>query len=113
MDWNKILETVIMVLIPVLIPALVAYLIALTKKALAQAKAGKPDLMFALEEAAKFAVQAAEQSQLSGLITDKKAYALQIAEDYLVSKGVKLDLHMIDAAIESAVWTELNKEKPE
>ncbi len=112
MDWNKILETVIMVLIPVLIPALVAYLVALTKKAWAQAKEAKPDLMWALEEAARFAVQAAEQSQLSGLVSDKKAYALQIAEDYLASKNIKIDLHLIDAAVESAVWAELNKDKP-
>jgi hypothetical protein len=111
MDWNKILETVILVLVPILIPALVAYLLAQARKAWAQAKEAQPDLTYYLEQAASFAVAAAEQLKLAGIINDKKAYALQIAEEYLVAKDVTIDLHLIDAAIEAAVWQELNQAK--
>ena len=111
MDWNKILETIIMVLVPILIPVLVAYLAALTRKTWAQAKQAQPDLTYYLEQAASFAIAAAEQLKLAGIITDKKLYALQVAEDYLTAKGVTIDLHLIDAAIEAAVWHELNQPK--
>jgi len=111
MDWNKILETIILILIPILIPVLVAYLAALTRKTWAQAKQAQPDLTYYLEQAASFAIAAAEQLKLAGIITDKKLYALQVAEDYLTAKGVTIDLHLIDAAIEAAVWQELNQPK--
>ena len=111
MDWNKILETIILILIPILIPVLVAYLAALTRKTWAQAKQAQPDLTYYLEQAASFAIAAAEQLKLAGIITDKKLYALQVAEDYLSAKGVTIDLHLIDAAIEAAVWQELNQPK--
>lgn len=57
---------------------------------------------------AKVAVLAAEQSGLSGLIEDKKNYAIRVAEQMLEERGIKIDLDTLTAAIEAAVLNELN-----
>lgn len=70
-----------------------------------------PQVMQIVEAAARFAVTAAEQAQKAGFIGDRKAYALRIAEDYLDEHGVVIDVDLLVAAIESAVWNEFNAAK--
>jgi hypothetical protein len=48
---------------------------------------------------------------MAGYVEDKKTYALHIAERWLAAKGLRIDLELIDAAIEAAVWEELNKDR--
>jgi hypothetical protein len=100
----KVGEQVLLAVLPLLAVALAGWLVAQGKLAWVRAKEYAPNLMGALAEAAAFAVQAAEQSKLAGLIVDKKAEALTVAELYLQSLGFKVDLHLIDAAIEKAVF---------
>lgn len=112
MDWLATLgvETA-KALLPVLIAALVGMAASWTKAQLAKAKSYAPDAVDELAWIAERAVQAAEQAGLAGLINGKKAYALECAEGWLAAKNINIDLHLIDAAIEAAVYTEINKGK--
>lgn len=64
-----------------------------------------------LKQAALFAVQAAEQAGMGGLIKDKKTYAVEVAQIWLANKGLTIDLELIAAAIEAAVLEQFNKDK--
>lgn len=55
---------------------------------------------------ALMAVQAAEQYGGSG--EEKKREAVALAEKWLEERGIYLDLNVLDAAIEAAVFAELN-----
>lgn len=112
MDFlNIFLQKFLEFVMPFLALALFGLLVSLARKAWVEVKEHRPDVAFALEEAARMAVMAAEQSNLAGLVKEKKAFALKIAEDYLALKGIKVDLHLIDAAVEAAVFEEINKQK--
>ena len=107
---SDLLQAVVIAAIPVLVPFVVKFLVAQANLMLAKARDMEPDLMFVLEEAAIIAVRAAEQSSLAGFIEDKKAFALEQAQLYLDAKGMKnINLSLIEAAIEAAVWQEFNK----
>jgi hypothetical protein len=105
---QKIGEQVLLNVAPILAVALLGWLFAQGKLAWARAKAYAPDWAEAVESAADLAVKAAEQSKLAGLIESKKDYALEIAEQWLKARGVKVDLHLLDAAIEKAVNENFN-----
>jgi hypothetical protein len=62
-----------------------------------------------LEWAAAIAVKAAEQAGGVELAEEKKAYAIKFVEDWLASMGLNIDLDLVDAAIEAAVFSEFNK----
>lgn len=116
----------------VLVPALVALTVAgvrwLASKA-QEAKAGVPaELLYAIEQIAKMAVMAAEQSGLSGQIgaegKAKKAWAMNWAEQVLKTQfGLILDLDRLgaawwdgvrvslDGAIEATVAESLNSDR--
>jgi precorrin isomerase len=64
-----------------------------------------------LEWVARTAVYAAEQAGAADLIEDKKDYAIEVAEMWLESKRLPIDIEMIEAAIEAAVYSEINKDK--
>jgi hypothetical protein len=97
--------------LPVLASLLAAWLVAKIRQAWSQLSAKDPELAYWLSSGADMAVNAAEQAQLAGLISDKKIYALGVLEKYLAEHGVKLDLVVMSAAIEAAVWTEINRDK--
>lgn len=54
------------------------------------------------------AVQAAQQLQKAGQITDKKAYAVEFARRIRDEKGIKFNDVMLDALVESLVWDTFN-----
>lgn len=103
LDWGNIINTVLVAIIAAVVPAVIKRLQAETAYRLAQAKSYQPELTDWLTECAEFAVKAAEQSGLRGLIEDKKQYALSVGEAWLEAKGIPIDLHLLDAAIEKAV----------
>jgi hypothetical protein len=105
----KFLEQLLVIAATTLLPMFLAWLAPKVIAAWADLKSNKSDLAFGLELAAKMAVQAAEQAKLGGALIDKKQYALEIAQKWLTSYGVKIDLALIDAAIEAAVMTEFNQ----
>lgn len=106
--WQTVLMKVLDVLIPLLVPALLAFVGAYVAKVWKMFKDSKPDIAYAIENAAEFAVKAAEQMGLTEQLTDwadsKLDYAIDMAERYLAEQGFNnIDLDVIRAAIERAV----------
>lgn len=108
---SAVLQKLLEYFLPILAVALVGFLAAKIKNLLAEAKAWNPDITELLEQAVKFAVTAAEQAGASKLIEDKKTYAFDVAERWLELHGIKIDLDLIDAAIEAAVYEKFNAGK--
>jgi hypothetical protein len=115
MNWNEILGAVLQAVLIAVIPTLAAaafkWLWAKASTVWAELSERYPTVTDLLRDAARVAVQAAEQQGAAGLITDKKKYALEIAEKWLAEHGVVLDLDLVSAAIEAAVFDELNRYK--
>jgi hypothetical protein len=108
---SVVLQTLLEYFLPVLAVALVGLIIAKIKLAIIQMRSWNPKVTDLLEQAVKFAVTAAEQAGAAELIKDKKVYAFEIAERWLELRGIKIDLDLIDAAIESAVYEQFNYDK--
>jgi hypothetical protein len=107
MEWmpilSKVIEAILIAILPPLAVALVSFVVAKAKEVWARAKQWNPTVTEYIEQAARFAVQAAEQAGAAELIKDKKEYAIQIAEAWLVANHITTDIDLIDAAIEKAV----------
>ena len=108
---SSMLQSVLAYILPILAVSLVSFLIAKAKEAWEKAKDWNPSVTRLLEESVHVAVQAAEQAGAAGLITDKRAYAFDVAEKWLKARGVSIDIDLIYAAIEAAVYQEFNKPK--
>jgi len=108
---SAVLQKLLEYFLPILVVALVGFLAAKIKYWLAEAKSWNPKITSLLEQAAVFAVMAAEQAGAAKLIKDKKVYAFDIAERWLELRGVHIDLDLIDAAIEAAVYEKFNAGK--
>lgn len=106
---SAFLQALLILAAPFIVGIVVAQAVRLTRTAWRELKEHQPAAAAALEVAASLAVTAAEQAGLTGLIENKKQYALEIAQQYLAMRGIKLDLKLIDAAIESAVYVEINR----
>lgn len=106
---SMFLQQVALDMLPVLAALTAAALIALTKKLWAQAKAEYPQATDQLEWAAGIAVKAAAQAGGVTLATEKKAYAVKFVQDWLLSKGLDIDVTLIDSAVEAAVYDEFHK----
>jgi hypothetical protein len=65
-----------------------------------------------LDEFAKRAVLAAEQIMGSKAGQEKKAWALGLIDAWLKRQGVNVPVAEIEAAVEAAVYSELNANKP-
>lgn len=91
-----------------LVPVAVMWITRQVQKMWLDWKDYQPDLAHATQQAAEFAVKAAEQVNLSGALEEfadsKLDYALEIAQKYLDARGLKnIDLDLLRAAIEAAV----------
>lgn len=101
---SEIGEQVLLALSPIIAGMIAAWLGGLIKGAWARAhQIVGEEWAWALDSAASMAVRAAEQLELAGLIKDKKDYAVATAQAYLDQRGIKVDLSLIEAAIEEAV----------
>jgi len=101
---NILQEFAFEILLTIVMPFIIQALSALTKKWLQQLENSKPELSWYLNEAARFAVSAAEKMNLSEFIEDKKQYACEIAQAYLDAHGwSEVDIDLLEAAIESEV----------
>jgi hypothetical protein len=109
----KFFESLALAIAPILAAALAAYLVTLAAKIWKQIKTDRPDIAYILLAGARMAVQAAEQAGLAGLIENKKAYALDFLENYLKTQGIPINIKLLDAAIEAAVYNEFKKFKNE
>ena len=109
--WYKLLQDIIVLAVTAIAPALFALIVVIIKKKYAEFKSYANDYGWDLDQIANMAVKAAEEAKFAGLIEDKMAYALDIAQKQLDKKGIKIDLAVIKAAIEAAVYSEMNKDK--
>jgi hypothetical protein len=107
----EFLQKFLLAAVPVIVPFVVAWLIAKTRESWMTFAKEKPEIAYAVQEAARMAVSAAEQSNLAGYIIDKKLYALDAAAGWLEAQNIKVDIKVIESAIEAAVFNELNKNK--
>ena len=108
---SAVLQGLLEFLLPIVAVAIISVLVSWAKLLWAKAKSWNPDTTYLLEEAAKVAVTAAEQAGAAKLISDKKVYAMDIAERWLAEHGIHLDIELIDAAIEAAVYRQFNSDK--
>lgn len=111
-----IVSTFAQSVLELVLPILVVFVVAWVRAKIMEAKEwaivnGKERELLALETIAGLAVQAAEQGNLAGYVEDKKIYAYNLVESYLKERGIAINLGLIDAAIEAAVWAELNSGK--
>ena len=115
MNWNEILNAVLQAVLIAILPGLAVaafkWLWAKANTVWAELSERYPSVTDLLGQAASFAVSAAEQEGAAGLITDKKEYALAIAEKWLSEHGVTIALDLLSAAIEAAVYDEINHYK--
>ena len=115
MENNIILSAVLQGLLEFLLPiaavAIISAVVSWARLAWERAKSWNGDATDLLEEAARVAVTAAEQAGAAYLINDKKAYAMDIAERWLAEHGIHLDIELIDAAVEAAVYKQFNSAK--
>ena len=104
----KFVEQFILALIPLIVPLLGAWLLPKAINAWKELKLKSGIDPALIDAIAKMAVQAAEQAGLNGWAEDKKAWAIDKAVEFLKSKGIKIDLAILDTAIESAVMELFN-----
>jgi len=114
MNWNDVLSVFLTELLKAVLPlaaaALAAWLFGLAAVAWKKFHEEHYDLAETIEQVAAMVVKAAEQSQLSGLIQDKKEFAIAEVERILRDQyKLKIDLATIDTLVEAAVWQEFNK----
>ncbi len=114
MEWmpvlSKVIEAILIAILPPLAVVLVSVVLAHAKRVWGDLKRCYPSVTDLVEQAAVFAVQAAEQAGAAELIEDKKAYAIQIAEAWLVANHITTDIDLIAAAIEKAVLELFNSD---
>ena len=114
MEWmpilSKVIEAILIAILPPLAVVIVSAAVAYAKRLWNDLKLRYPSVTELIEEAAVFAVQAAEQAGAADLIKDKKQYAIQIAEAWLVANHITTDIDLIDAAIEKAVLELFNSD---
>ena len=106
-DWNVILSQVLQAVLIVVLPPIAVFIVKFLQTKIKvlweEAQAWSPTITELVEQAARFAVVAAEQAGAAQLIKDKKEYAIQIAGDWLLEHGVDVNLELVSAAIEKAV----------
>lgn len=107
----KFVESFVVALVPILVPLLAAWILPKVIGAWKGLKDRLGDNAWMLDDVATIAVRAAEQAKVGALAAEKKDYAIGVAQAYLKEKGIKLDLALIDAAIEAAVLQEFNRAK--
>lgn len=116
MEWSELIQTVLEAVVAVVLPVAVAY-------AVTWLRAQRDELLSRLDEksqkmvkdAVAIAVRAAEQSGLAGHIANagkvKRDYALKMAEGYLASWGVELDVEVLAGMVEAEVLSQLGWKK--
>jgi hypothetical protein len=102
---QKILEAVL----PVIALQVVAYLYNLFQEQRAKLSDGQRWL---LDQGIDVAIMAAEKLYKSGEGEKKKEYALKVAQEWIAQYGLKLNLTLLEAQIESRVLSQFPKPLP-
>lgn len=116
MEFNEFLVRLAQALLVVSLPILIAAAAYWLKQRgdEIKSKMGRERLS-ALESIGAIAVRAAEQAGITKEIIGggaKKTYALKVAQDYLLSLGIKIDVKTIANVVESEVLKQFNTAAP-
>ena len=115
-EWGAVIQTFLVIVIQMLLPVALGFAIVWMKSQWEKVKLqiGVEEYAF-IEALVRQFVLAAEQAGLIGMITnageEKKKMVLAMAEAELEKYGIKVDLDVIDAIIESIVYEEFGWEK--
>jgi hypothetical protein len=111
--FTLFLQKFLEIVLPILAVALAGLVTAWITKLVAEIKiktGNKYDAI--LDDAVQVAVMAAEQMDLKSKLEDKKATAIEIAQNYLDAHGiVNVNLKVLDDKIEAAVMANFNIDK--
>ncbi len=100
----SIVNSLLLAALPVLVGAIVNALLAWGRVQWANLKASQPLVADQVAFYVRIAVEAAQQAGIAKLITDKKAYALDITLRWLSQNGLDgIDIELIEAEIERQV----------
>lgn len=110
---SAVLQSVLGYVLPLLAVSLTGLVVAKIRETWRRIEMKQPDLTYEVMKVTRLAIAAAEQAGAANLINDKKKYALNIAEKWLSDAGIKIDLDLISAAIEAAIFAEFNRDKSE
>ena len=101
----EVLQAVLLAALPILAAAVTRWVLGEIER---QKKRLDADVLRNLEWIAGIAVTAAEQVHAAGYIADKKVYAMKVAQAWLDSRGIKLNVGVVEGAVEAAVLKEFN-----
>ena len=100
----SVLNSLLLAALPVLSVAIVGALFTWGRVQWANLKASQPLVADQVAFYVRIAVEAAQQAGIAKLVTDKKAYALDIASRWLSQNGLDgIDVELIEAEIERQV----------
>ena len=118
-DWNAFFVNLVNAALPVVTPLIISLLVALLGLAVqqirlveAKIKITNPTEYQQLASVCRSAVIVAEQSNIAGLVADKKAFAVEYAQKEMDRLGIKIDVSDIEQEIEKAVYTEITSNPP-
>ncbi len=106
---SELVQALLLATLPVLAAQLSAFLFQAYKAKRAELDERQ---RWMLDQVVGIAVLAAEQIYENGDGAEKKAYALNVAEEWIAKRGLTLDLELLNAQIEAAVYSQVEKEFP-
>ena len=112
-DWSVVIGEIMTQILRVLIPLIVAMIIKWAVELYHKIKTEQPEWLPVLEYAAELAVLAAEQLFGDGHGAEKKKYAIETIQKILAEHDIKLNLAVIEDAIEAEVYKWLHHEDDE
>jgi len=97
----SMLNALLFAAVPVLVVAGIVAMVMFARRQAAQLKAEQPALYEQIAIYARIAVEAAQQAGIAQIITDKKKYAVEVAQGWLDQVGLHgIDVKLIAAEVE-------------
>jgi len=112
-DWSIVIGEIMTQILRVLIPLFIAMIIKWAVELYHKIKTEQPEWLPVLEYAAELAVLAAEQLFGDGYGAEKKQYAIETIQKILAEHDIKLNLSVIEDAIEAEVYKWLHHDDAE
>ena len=108
----SVLNVILLAALPALAVAITGAVTAWARKTWAEFKSNEPTLAGQVAFYAQIAVEAAEQAGAAKLVSDKKTYALRIAQAWLEKNNLgHVDALLISAEIERQIFAMKKAEK--
>lgn len=113
-DFTQIFTTVYRLFIDMILPGLAAvifhYIYTKSMETYHKFSAARQEsLSNFVKTAIKSAQQLVNSNQLEDLVATKKAYVLQVVQDYANLHGVKVNVSVIEAEVEAAIYSGIKK----